>query len=169
VNRFTIFAEQLAGLLEPGERAVALQPATYTAGDEQLGEPPADLASTLVDTALGLPTDWSMRLASRVVAGVSIVGWPGCQALGLRTALDVAVADLLLTTHRLLVVEGVGTDQARITWAAPRTTVIRIERAPRFAQAGRIVLVFADSSALAVMAGVFTGGGARRFVEAWFA
>lgn len=167
MDRLTVFAHEVRTLLAPQERALALQHTTYFTGHEDRGQPRPDLASTVVDHALGLPSAWAMEAADKVITGVSLVGGPGCLADSLRTALDRVGTDLIVTTERLLAVTGVGEGQPSVLWQVPRSQVLQVKRAPRFAQAGRVIIVFADASALAMMMGVVSARGARRFVEAW--
>ncbi|MFW6598736.1 hypothetical protein ACQBAU_14555 [Propionibacteriaceae bacterium Y2011] len=161
------FADVVRPLLAPDERALVAQHTTYFAGHEDYGQPRPDLASTLADHALGLPSAWSMELADKVVTGVSLVGWPGCLAEGLRDALNEVSTDLVVTTERLLAVTGIGENAARVLWQVPRSRVIKVDRAPRFAQAGRVIIVFDDRSALAMMMGLVSSRGARRVVAAF--
>ena len=54
----------------------------------------------------------------------------------------------------------------RILWQAPRAGVLAASPAPRFGQTGRVRIVLADGSALAVVLGMAFAGRAKRFLAA---
>lgn len=165
LDRLSIFSEVLTQILEPGEKALVLAAAMYRAGNENLGAPrPGFDGDTVLDMALGLPTPYLMAVADGLVTGTSLWGWPGCLAQQLAEVLG-SVPDLVLTDRRLLLVK-IAEGTARQLWQCPRAAILAARRAPRLFQAGRVILTFADGSALAVMLGVVSGSNARRVVSA---
>lgn len=164
-----LYGGDLAPVLLDGEHPLSIESAGYVSGLEVTDAPDPQL--TLGERAaahlLGLPIYG--ELTTRLVAGTSLAGFPGCLALGLRDALASMTAMLVLTDQRVLVAETPFELKAapRLTWVAARTTVVEVTPAPRFAQRGRLMVTLADGSGLAVMMGVLRAAGAQRFVAAW--
>lgn len=166
IDRLRIFRDTVRQLLADGEEPRALQQAAYVNGEEDLGRPRPDMASEIADVALLWHSAYFQGLADRLVSGTSLVGWPGCDALTLARA--VGQHDLVVTDRRLLVVDlGDHERPPSIVWERDRMAIVRIQRVPRFGQAGRIWIVMADGSAVSLMLGVISSAGARRVVEAW--
>jgi hypothetical protein len=109
------------------------------------------------------------ELTTRLVAVTSLVGFPGCLALGLRDALCSMTTMLVLTDQRVMVAETPFELKAppTLTWVATRTAVAEMTVAPRLAQRGRVMVTLADGSGLAVMLGTLRAAAAKRFVGAW--
>ena len=162
LNRLDIFAEKLRGILEPEETARFRGTAVYVVGDEQLGPDRPRFDVDLSDMVLGVPTPYVQSKVNDFMLGRSLVGDRGCQAEGLARIL-IGPRDLVVTDRRLLVLDGA---DFRILWQASRTDVLAASPAPRFGQAGRVRLVLADGSALAVVLGMVFAGRAARFLAA---
>lgn len=162
LNRLEIFAEKLRGILPPGETARFLGTATYVPGDEQLGPDRPRFDVDLLDMVFGVPTPYLQSKVDGFMIGHSLVGDHGCHAESLARIL-IGAPDLLVTDRRLLVVDGA---DFRVVWEAARTDVLAASPAPRFGQAGRVRLVLADGSALAVVLGMVFAGRAARFLAA---
>ncbi len=162
LNRLEIFAEKLRGVLDPGETPRFLGTAVYVVGDEQLGPDRPRFDVDLSDAILGVATPYVQSRVNGFMLGRSLVGDHGCQAEGLARLL-VAPRDLVVTDQRLLVVDGA---DFRILWQAPRAGVLAASPAPRFGQTGRVRIVLADGSALAVVLGMVFAGRAKRFLAA---
>lgn len=167
MDNVRIWAPKLAPLLEDGERALEYGHASYHPGREDLGRPkPRLLSRDPADWILGGPTAEGIEAAENVVSGTSLVGWAGCAALAFKDALS-ADPHLLLTDRRVIVVRRTPQATLAATWQLPRRAVMRLERAPRFGQAGRVWIALGDGSGLAVVLGYFRAGAARRLVTAW--
>ena len=164
-DRLRIFNDVIRQLLHPGEEPRALQNASYFNGEEDLGQPKPDLASELADVALLWHSAYFQGLADRLVSGRSLIGWPGCEAQTLARA--IGLHDLLVTDRRLLVVDLDDSPRPHIVWERDRMHIVRIRRAPRLLQAGRIWVLMADGSAVSLMLGAVSARGAKRVVEAW--
>jgi hypothetical protein len=157
-----IFAEKLAQVLDPGETALFLGTAIYVAGDEQLGPDRPRFDVDLSDAILGVPTPFVQSKVNDFMLGRSLVGDPGCHAEALARIL-IGPRDLLVSDRRLLVVDSA---DFRIRWEAPREALLAAAPAPRLGQAGRVRIVLADGSAVAVVLGMVLPGRARRFLDA---
>lgn len=170
LNYLKIYGDVLARMLPSGERPLALQHYTYVPGHEDLGQAPPRLGDEIIDIAVGWHSQYFQGLADRLVSGQSLVGWPGCdaQTLARTTAREGGTLDLLVTDRRLLVVDvGTLSVPGAVLWSRERSQVVTIRRAARFGQAGRIWVVLADGSAVALMLGLLNPGPAKRVVAAW--
>lgn len=167
-NRLKIFADVIGTLLQPAERPLAMEHFAYVAGEEDLGQPRPTLGAELVDAAVGWHSTLVQGMADRLVAGCSLVGWPGCEAQLLSRTEGNGSLDLLVTDRRLLVIDLSDTTRPPVVlWVRDRMHVVTIRRAPRFAQAGRLWVVLADGSAVALMFGLVNPGPAKSIVAAW--
>lgn len=164
-----LYGGDLAPQLLPQERLTAIVSAGYVSGNEDTGadDPHLTAGERAAAHLLGLPI--YSELTRRIVAGTSLVGFPGCLALGLRDALSSMTTMLVLSNQRVMVAETPFELHVapRLTWVAARTAVVEVVHAPRFAQRGRVMVTMADGSGLAVMTGTVRSGPARRFVQAW--
>ena len=167
LNRLQIHGDQVAALLRPDEVPYALQAATHVPGAEDLGQQPPALGGELLDIALGWHSEYLQGLTDGLVGGTNLIGWLGCEAQILARA-AAGHDDLVVTDQRLLLITFTA-DPPRILWEREHRGITLIRRAPRFAQAGRIQVVMADGSAVALMLGVFSAAGARRVVDGFAA
>ena len=165
LNRLQIHADRIAQVLRPSETPGALQAATHVPGREDLGRARPDLGGELLDIATGWHSEYLQDVTDGLVSGTNLVGWPGCEAQTLARAAG-GHDDLVVTDQRLLLVD-ISTEHPVVVWERERTHITLVRRAPRFAQAGRIQIVMADGSAVALMLGVISSAGARRVVRAW--
>lgn len=160
-----IYADKLTTICQPGEQVLAIVSTTYVSGDEHIGPPDRGVSFDLIN---GLSVARWDAAAFRLVGGVSISGLPGGLAVTMRDSVAPhALADVVLTNQRLLVVVGVGgTDPISVLWGCARSAVACIRHEPCWNQRGRLTLAFTDGSLVRPVAGFVFGRGARRFAEA---
>ncbi len=97
---------------------------------------------------------------------ISLLGFPGSIATSLRPMLSGDDRFLLLTNRRLLVVS-LRPGRTKCTWQVGLDQLSFIQARPKFMQSGRILLGFADHSAIVVIAGMLTPGEAKNLVRGW--
>ncbi|MDN5724719.1 MAG: hypothetical protein L0G99_02145 [Propionibacteriales bacterium] len=166
INYLRLYGDNLAPVLHPDERPLAMELFQYHPGHEDLGAPrPRFDLQEAADMALGLPTERTLGIAERLVSGMSLVGWPGSKAQLLSTASRFG-SDLVVTNQRLLT-GTVNNTTVTIDWELWREEVASLSWAPRFAQTGRLRLVLTDGSAIALVCGYIFPGAAKRIVAAW--
>jgi hypothetical protein len=161
------FRADVPALLEPGEVPGAWETVAYVHGAERFGPKPRfDPFGSFTDVVMGLPTEYVTDLADRMVSGISLVGWTGCAAVELREAVERAPgsADLMVTDRRILVTTRSRRTDVLRSW--PRSFLRSVTRRPRLVQRGRIMLVHADGSALALMTGIVSASPAQRLEAA---
>ncbi len=159
-----LYSEQIMALLAPGESPVCAVTASYFAGEERTGT----TTGITFDPINGLDVGSWNAAAERMVGGVSLTGAPGSLAHALMGAFggfSGGANHLILTGQRLIAAELL-TDRGRAVWQVDRRQLIGVVHQPRFLQRGRVVLGFADGSALAMMTGMFTSREAGRLVAA---
>lgn len=148
----------------PGEQPLALVSATYIEGDEGSVAP-----SGVTFDMHGLSVAAWEHGIEGLLAGKTLFVSRGITALHVKQA-TLGSPDLLLTTHRLIALDDgmLGSDNgARVTWAIPLSEVATIRHSPRFFQAGRLLIAFADGSAIRLMAGIVFAKRAKAFAAAF--
>lgn len=157
--------------LDAGEVPLAWESATQLAGHSAIGgpeRPAADLGFSANPLAGGVTVDQGWVDAK--VGGVNAWGAAGSRADAVSRALGDGPANLLLTDRRLAVVvtdaplRGPVTE--RVAVSLDRRDLVRVERAPRLLQRGRVRLRFVDGSWAMAMMGVFSAAPARRLIAA---
>ena len=132
----------------------------YTSGYEEVGKPSRG-ASFDLD---GISVESWERATQKLIGGTTLVAPHGGEAVALKRAAE-EQPELLLTTHRLLVIEGFPSTEhgTRVTWQCAVDDVTEIRLHPRLLQAGRLFISFTDGSAVRLMAGMFSGQRAKTF------
>lgn len=121
------------------------------------------LANKVLDAATG---DLVTGDPDKVLGGVAASGHVGSWAHRISKALaEATISYCVVSPSRVVFAEhDLKTHKFQELGALPRQAVLRARRAGKFLQRGRVVLDFADMSALAVRTGILSAGGARRLV-----
>ncbi|MDO5503966.1 MAG: hypothetical protein Q4G67_12395 [Actinomycetia bacterium] len=162
-DSLTVYADELAAVLDDGERLVASATVSYTAGREETGEPSGGVTWDIF--GLDVPA-WNAA-AERVVGGTTLVGSPGSLAGQLARSMG-AAGELILTDRRILVARPISVGRpADVEWGQPVSAVVDVRHDPRLLQRGRIRLTMRDGSMVRLMAGMLTRRQAARVVDGW--
>lgn len=163
-------------LLNPGETPIVMHPARFIESesdltdhrfadeDEHAGEDTAADRHAALEPAES-DDAWHRRI-DELLEGGSYYGWPGCEALALRKALDVPTTNILVTDQRLLVVDLNNGDEPTIEWEHERDAMPGIWKQSRFMEPGRVVMVLKDGSILVMHVGMLGGKRAQSVVAA---
>ncbi|MDO5684403.1 MAG: hypothetical protein Q4G46_16455 [Propionibacteriaceae bacterium] len=157
-----VYADELATVVEPGERVLNATMVSYLPGRERRGRPD----SVTFDPINGLDSSRLNDAAVEAMGGTSLHGADGSLADQLSNVIG-AASHLVITDRRVLVVD-LGTGSAKLRWSAPRAAIVSMEWAPRLLQRGRVRVQLADGSTVLVVAGMLSGGAAKRLVAAGF-
>lgn len=160
-----IYADELAGLCHPGEEAVDAISVMYNAGREkQSGETNA----VTFDPLNGLSVDAWNNAATRAIGGLTLDLRRGRHAAGLASAAASTTIFLVVTTHRLLVVDGISDGAPRVVWGADLSSVAVLRHDPRLPlEVGRMLVGFIDGSLVRLWAGLVSPFAARRFARSF--
>ncbi|SHJ15580.1 hypothetical protein SAMN02745244_01846 [Tessaracoccus bendigoensis DSM 12906] len=159
-----LYSDEIAPLLAAGEQLACAVTVSYFAGEERS----APVTGVTFDPLNGLDVGAWNAAAERMVGGVSLIGAPGSMGHALRDAFGAfngGANHLLLTGGRLMAAE-LTSEKGRVVWQSDRSALAGVRHQPRALQRGRVVLGFSDGSVLALLAGMFFAGEARRLVAA---
>ena len=158
-DSLTIYADEIAAMLEPGESALVAVSATYLAGQVVAGP---QTSHVTFDPVNGLDVDAWNRAAERAVSGVTLVGGPG--SLAEQVVRSFGQANHLVLTDRRLVLAELSPSTSALRGALPRSAVVGMRVDPRFLQRGRIRLDLAEGSMALLICWMFRATAAHRLV-----
>nr|NLD41261.1 hypothetical protein [Actinomycetales bacterium] len=161
-NYLRIHYDELLSHCSAGEEPLALAMVAYAPGNEEIGEEPSGVTFDLN----GLSVENWERGLDRLLVGDTLFAPEGGMAMKLRQA-ALGQPELLLTSHRLVALEGflASEEGTVVAWSCPLEDVATVRHNPRFLQAGRMLVIFEDGSAIRLMAGVVSAKRARRLAE----
>jgi hypothetical protein len=195
VDYTKIYRADMATLLGPDENVFAVvpyrlafgaepPPATPEEAERRLGSLPrglrrrvADLGTherppgnrTLLHRVLDFDWPWDRVDVDEKIGGTAVGGAPG--SIGVRFAdatRDRVGQFAVVTAQRLAVAHQQAKDRFALVAEAPRADVVSAVRRGRLLQRGRVVIAFADGSAIAVNTGILLTKQAKRLVAALY-
>lgn len=158
-----LYADEIAGVAEPGEHPLGTLTITYVAGEEAVGP---QMTYIQADPLHGFEVAAWDTGVERMISGRTLEGNPASLAVSLARAVDSKTLDLVITNQRLWLLEGLASsDPLRIIWCCPHSALRRVERDPFWNQRGRLAVTFCDGSSVRLMGGYLFSGKTRRFAE----
>lgn len=167
------YAARVSALLAQGEVPYAFERISYSAGVERIASDTAvEKNRTPLDTVADSVTSFvtgvgaSSGLDAESLVGTTLSGTPGCQASAFRAALRINGTYLLATSQRWMVVSDIHS-RPRVQWQGGIGDLTAVSHARKLGDWGRVTIVFADGSWVAVSAGRVSDNPAKRLVAAW--
>lgn len=167
------YAARVSALLTQGEVPYAFERVSYSAGVERITpHTPIEKNRTPLDAVADSVTSFvtgvgaSSGLDAESLIGTTLSGTPGCQATAFRAALRINGTYLLATSERWMVVSDIHS-RPRVQWQGGIGDLTAVSHARKLGDWGRVTIVFADGSWVAVSAGRVSDNPAKRLVAAW--